>query len=127
VVEPDFQNPAAAWSTTSQTERLDRDQRWFMAVFVVKVALGMVAFAIKPWLGLLFFAVYAVYFWREIRGGQSGDVDMELEPLKLQPRAAQPANVAVLAQGGQKSLAGSASAPGLSFTLFCFIGMALWI
>jgi len=69
-----------------------------MAVFVVKVALGLVAFAIKPWLGLLFFAVYAVYFWREIRSGQPGDVGEELAPLKLQPRAAQPANAAVLTQ-----------------------------
>jgi cation:H+ antiporter len=98
VVEPDMQDAGTARSTTSQTQRLARDQRWFMAVFVVKVALGLVAFAMKPWLGLLFFAVYAVYFWREIRGGQPGDVGEELEPLKLQPRAAQPANVAVLAQ-----------------------------
>ena len=27
---------------------------------MVKVALGLVAFAVKPWLGLLFFAAYAV-------------------------------------------------------------------
>src|SRR6201996_7573072 len=98
VERDDTQDPGAARSTPSQTKRLARDQRWFMAVFVVKVALGLVAFAMKPWLGLLFFAVYAVYFWREIRGGQPGDVDVELQPLKLQPRAAYPANVAVLAQ-----------------------------
>jgi cation:H+ antiporter len=83
---------------TAQTARLAKDQRWFMAVFVVKVALGLVAFAIKPWLGLLFFAVYGVYFWREIRGGHIGDDHEELEPLKLQPRAARPATAAVLAQ-----------------------------
>jgi cation:H+ antiporter len=83
----------------AHTARLVNDQRWFMAVFVVKVALGLVAFAIKPWLGLLFFAVYAVYFWREIRGGTSGDHDEhELAPLKLQPRAVRPATTAVLAQ-----------------------------
>ncbi|MGB6513467.1 MAG: sodium:calcium antiporter, partial [Mycobacterium sp.] len=46
----------------AHTARLVKDQRWFMAVFVVKVALGLVAFAIKPWLGLLFFAAYGVYF-----------------------------------------------------------------
>ena len=46
------------------TARLARDQRWFMAIFIVKVALGLVAFAVKPWLGLLFFAAYGVYFWR---------------------------------------------------------------
>jgi cation:H+ antiporter len=82
--------------------RLAKDQRWFMAVFVVKVALGLVAFAIKPYLGLLFFAAYGVYFWREIRsgtGGSSGEPDeKELAPLKLQPRAVRPATTAVLAQ-----------------------------
>ncbi|MGH3969445.1 MAG: sodium:calcium antiporter, partial [Mycobacterium sp.] len=82
----------------TQTARLANDQRWFMAVFVVKVALGLVAFAIKPWLGLLFFAVYAVYFWREIRGSHAGEQEPALSPLKLQPRAARPATAAVLAQ-----------------------------
>ncbi|BBX47109.1 sodium:calcium antiporter [Mycobacterium cookii] len=96
VVEADAQDPA--WATTSQIERLARDQRWFMAVFVVKVALGLVAFALKPWLGLWFFAAYAIYVWREIRGGQACDADEELEPLKLQRRAARPATVAVLTQ-----------------------------
>lgn len=83
----------------AHTARLVKDQRWFMAVFVVKIALGLVAFAIKPWLGLLFFAAYGVYFWREIRGGASGDRDEhELAPLRLQPRATRPANTAVLVQ-----------------------------
>jgi cation:H+ antiporter len=99
IIEPDdAQDPDAAWFTTSQTERLARDQRWFIVVFVVKVVLGLVAFAVKPWLGVLFFAVYGVYFWREIRRGQHGDAVEVLEPLKLQPGATQPANVAVLAQ-----------------------------
>jgi cation:H+ antiporter len=83
----------------AHTARLIKDQRWFMAVFVVKVALGLVAFAIKPWLGLLFFAAYGVYFWREIRGGNSGDHDEQpLAPLKLRPRTARPATTAVLVQ-----------------------------
>jgi cation:H+ antiporter len=82
----------------AHTARLAKDQRWFMAVFVVKVALGLVAFAIKPWLGLLFFAVYGVYFWREIRGGTIADYEEELAPLKLQPRAVRPATTAVLVQ-----------------------------
>src|ERR1700761_9852313 len=81
VVEPDVRDRGAAWSTTSQTERLARDQRWFLAVFVVKVALGLVAFALKPWLGVLFFGVYAAYFFREIRGGDAGEAEAELEPL----------------------------------------------
>lgn len=98
--------------------RLVKDQRWFLAVFVVKVALGLVAFAFKPVLGLAFFAVYAVYFWREMSAGpdaphavdhaagdtapgapdaDAGDED-ELEPLKLQPRRRVPATWAVAAQ-----------------------------
>jgi cation:H+ antiporter len=78
--------------------RLARDQGWFLAIFVVKVALGLVAFAIKPWLGLLFFVVYAVYFWREIRGGGGHGHDADLQPLRLQRRRPQPAIWAVVTQ-----------------------------
>jgi cation:H+ antiporter len=84
--------------------RLAKDQQWFLAIFVVKVALGLVAFAFKPALGLLFFAAYAVYFWREMRGGpdtnEAGEVDHGdgLEPLKLQPKAKSPATWAVVVQ-----------------------------
>lgn len=63
----------------------------------MKVALGLVAFAFKPVLGPLFFAGNAVYFWREIRGGDDEE-GPELEPLKFQPRAASPATWAVVAQ-----------------------------
>jgi cation:H+ antiporter len=68
-------------------------------IFVVKVGLGLVAFAFKPWLGLLFFVAYAVYFWRELRGGGAASA-VDLEPLKLQPRRAVPSRLAVLAQTG---------------------------
>ncbi|MET7828107.1 sodium:proton exchanger [Streptomyces sp. NPDC005386] len=65
----------------------------------MKVALGLVAFAFKPVLGLLFFAAYAVYFWREIRGGDDDeDEGPDLEPLKFQPKAASPSTRAVAAQ-----------------------------
>ncbi|MFE3602181.1 sodium:calcium antiporter [Streptomyces sp. NPDC059096] len=82
-------------------KRLARDQKWFLPIFIVKVALGLVAFAFKPALGVLFFAAYAVYFFREIRSSRaddSGDEDEELEPLKLQPKAASPATWAVVLQ-----------------------------
>ncbi|MFJ1926698.1 MULTISPECIES: sodium:calcium antiporter [unclassified Streptomyces] len=79
-------------------KRLAKDQTWFLPIFVVKVVLGLVAFAFKPVLGVLFFAAYAVYFWREIRSGDDGGEDEELEPLKLRPRAAVPETWAVVVQ-----------------------------
>lgn len=81
-----------------EAARLAKDQRWFVAVFVVKVGLGLVAFAIKPWLGVLFFAVYAVYFWREMRGGAGDGEHEELAPLHIQPRQKSPATWAVVLQ-----------------------------
>ena len=85
--------------TPADVRRLAKDQVWFLPVFVVKVSLGLVAFAFKPTLGLLFFATYAVYFWREIRSGDDGGAGEEaLEPLKIQPGKSDPATWAVVAQ-----------------------------
>ncbi len=78
--------------------RLSRDQTWFVVIFAVKVALGLVAFALKPWVGLLFFAAYGVYFWREVSGADEGHSGEDLEPLKLQPRRARPGTGPVLIQ-----------------------------
>ncbi|GLW99105.1 hypothetical protein [Microtetraspora sp. NBRC 16547] len=91
---------AQALGTARDMARLAKDQTWFLPIFIVKVGLGLVAFAFKPVLGLLFFAAYAVYFWREIRGGHDDDdeLEVELEPLKFQPKAAAPATWAVIAQ-----------------------------
>jgi cation:H+ antiporter len=61
------------------SQRLARDQRWFLAVFAMQVAVGLLAFSFKPWLGVVFFAVYAVYFWRELSGGGAG-YSGDLEP-----------------------------------------------
>jgi cation:H+ antiporter len=80
------------------TRKLARDQRWFLVIFVVKVGLGLVTFAFKPWLGLLFFAAYGVYFWRELRAEDTGDEVAEIDPLRLQPRRATPATWAVVTQ-----------------------------
>jgi cation:H+ antiporter len=78
--------------------QLVRSQEWFLAIFVVKVTLGLVTFAIKPWLGLLFFAAYGLYFVRELRhGGEQADIT-ELRPLRLQRRRPVPATWAVVAQ-----------------------------
>jgi cation:H+ antiporter len=78
--------------------RLARDQTWFLVIFAVKVGLGLIAFAIKPWLGWLFFAAYGVYFLREMRAGGEHASSDGLEPLKLQPRRGAPARWAVSAQ-----------------------------
>lgn len=70
--------------------RLLNDQQWFLAIFVCKVGLGLVAFAYKPWLGGLFLLAYAAYVWREMTAsGEQSDVG-DLEPLKLTPRAETP-------------------------------------
>lgn len=69
-------------------KRLANDQLAFLAVFVVKVGLGLVAFAIKPWLGIFFLATYGIYVWREIVSADTAPEEEELEPLKLRPNNA---------------------------------------
>ncbi|SEN06210.1 cation:H+ antiporter [Luteibacter sp. UNCMF331Sha3.1] len=80
--------------------RLARDQSWFLGIFVVKVGLGLVAFAWKPWLGVLFLAAYAFYVWREMRDDTSGPDDEELEPLTFRRHEANPAMGWVVLQTG---------------------------
>lgn len=88
-----------ALGSAADMKRLAKDQKWFLPIFSVKVTLGLVTFAFKPVLGLLFFAAYAVYFWREIRGGDDDeDEGPDLEPLKFQPKATSPSTWAVAAQ-----------------------------
>ncbi|RAO74981.1 sodium:calcium antiporter [Dyella jiangningensis] len=70
--------------------RLSRDQAWFLAIFVVKCSLGLIAFAFKPWLGVLFLAAYGLYVWRELKSDDTAPEEEVLEPLKLQPKAANP-------------------------------------
>lgn len=104
--------------------RLARDQRWFLSIFVVKCALGLVAFALKPWLGVLFLAAYALYVWRELRTGDTSPEEEALEPLKFQPGAANPALWRVLAQSGL-ALAVIAIASRVFVTQIEVIGLAL--
>ena len=85
--------------------RLARDQGWFLVVFVFKVALGLLAFAWKPWLGGLFLLAYALYVWRELRAGEPEEAGRapeaeDIEPLKLLPRAARPSTGWALLQTG---------------------------
>jgi cation:H+ antiporter len=70
-------------------QRLSRDQGWFLLIFAFKIALGFLAFAIKPLLGWLFLAAYAAYTWAEVL--HEGDTpEGEPGPLKLQPKKAEP-------------------------------------
>src|ERR1700731_4332468 len=78
-------------------QRLSRDQSWFLLIFVFKIALGFVAFAIKPWLGWLFLMAYAVYTWSEMR--HEGDKpEGEPEPLKFQPKKPIPSTALAVVQ-----------------------------
>jgi cation:H+ antiporter len=79
--------------------RLSRDQLWFLAVFVVKIALGLLVFRYKPVLGFLFLAVYGVYVWSELR--EEGDEDEgEREPLKIRPGHPEPPLAWAFVQAG---------------------------
>ena len=100
---------AALWSNHRRLQRADRlvrvdhqrlarDQSWFLAIFAVKVGLGLVVFAFKPLLGVLFLLAYALYVWREVRSDDSAPEEETLEPLKLRPRHAEPAMRWVLVQ-----------------------------
>jgi cation:H+ antiporter len=66
--------------------RLRHDQTWFLCIFMLKVALGLLVFNYKPWLGALFLLAYAAYLLRELRGAQVLSSEA-LEPLKLHPKA----------------------------------------
>jgi hypothetical protein len=72
-------------------------QTWFLAIFV-KVGLGLVAFATRSWLVLVFFAAYGLYFVPEMRDDARAHTDADLEPLKLQPGRSNPLGLAVLVQ-----------------------------
>ncbi len=67
-------------------QRLARDQAWFMAIFVVKVALGVLVFSWKPWLGLLFLLAYGCYVKRELAISENVADAQTLAPLKFRPR-----------------------------------------
>lgn len=92
---------SARQSIALNGSRLSRDQAWFLLIFAFKIALGFVTFAYKPWLGWLFLAAYGLYTWLEMLH-EGGEPEGELEPLKLQPKAATPG---WLATAGQTLLA----------------------
>lgn len=70
--------------------RLARDQAWFMGIFIFKVGLGLLAFAWKPWLGIVFLIAYALYVKRELCRDEACSDGDDLEPLKIRPSDANP-------------------------------------
>lgn len=86
----------SAPSTAGCNGRL-ADQRWFMGIFLVATALGLVAFTGKSWLAPLFLLVYLVYVRRELKQSDSHEVELP-EPLKLAPNAEIPPLGKVLLQ-----------------------------
>lgn len=82
-----------AWFRT-----LANDQAWFLCIFLVKLALGLVLFAGKPLAGIAFLAVYALYCWREVRRQAPDAEEGELERLKFAPQLAVPTMAMVLLQ-----------------------------
>jgi cation:H+ antiporter len=90
------------WATVMRSVEgmLARDQKWFMAVFVFKIALGLVVFAYKPWLGIPFLIAYALYVRSSMTQEGECAVAEDLEPLKLRPRDAEPATAWALLQTG---------------------------
>jgi cation:H+ antiporter len=73
------------------TQRLSSDQAWFLVIFIVALALGLVSFPFKRWLGILLFGTYAWYVWREMTAGHGREHDDEqLEPLKFRPKNPNP-------------------------------------
>ncbi|AXE36848.1 sodium:calcium antiporter [Chromobacterium phragmitis] len=75
----------SSWQAQADHHRLSRDQTAFLAIFALKVLLGLFAFTIKPWLGLIFLGAYAAYAWREIRLADTAPEEEALEPLKIRP------------------------------------------
>lgn len=80
--------------------RLSRDQAWFLGIFVIKLGIGVIALAWKPWLGLFFLGIYALYFWREMTGEEKGEEEA-LDPLLIaRTQAAPPLGLVALQAGG---------------------------
>ncbi len=79
--------------------RLSQDQGWFLGIFAAKIGLGLVVFAIKPWLGLAFLTAYGIYLRKEIRT-ESTARESALEPLKLRPNDHAPSLAWIILQTG---------------------------
>jgi cation:H+ antiporter len=78
--------------------RLGKDQRWFMSIFIFKIALGLFVFGFKPWLGIAFLMAYAFYVHQEMKGEDDPEHLDFIEPLKMRPRDVNPSQFWALLQ-----------------------------
>jgi cation:H+ antiporter len=90
--------PAADPFADVDRSRLVLDQTWFLVIAGSALVLGLVAFAGKQWLGLLFFVGYALYVRRELSGDAPAHPSDDLEPLRLWRRDGDPPRWAVITQ-----------------------------
>ncbi|HEY1721098.1 MAG TPA: hypothetical protein VGG27_07620 [Magnetospirillaceae bacterium] len=86
----------------SRTEKADnrwltRVQIWFLAIFALKIGLGVVHFPHKAATGILFIIVYAWFCVSEFSAGERS-ASQDLNPLRIQPKAAEPSLFWVLVQ-----------------------------
>lgn len=79
------------------SNKLCKDQLWFLSIFFFKVLLGFLVFSGKSWTALLFLGAYALYFYKEMRAECTLPLE-ELEPLKFQPHKTNPTTSWVVGQ-----------------------------
>ncbi len=79
------------------SNKLSRDQLWFVSIFIFKVLMGLVIFSIKPFAGVLFLAAYAFYFYKEM-GAECIISEDAMAPLIFRPKEKDPTVFWVLAQ-----------------------------
>lgn len=80
------------------SQKLSRDQLWFLLIFIFKVSLGFVVFTGKMWTGLLFLVAYGVYAYKEMSDDTEDFNEEILEPLKFRPQNDNPETMYILLQ-----------------------------
>lgn len=73
------------------TSVLSKDQLWFLVIFGMSILLGLAPhFPGKRWFGLVFFAIYLLYFRRELQADDDQASDEGLAPLRFDPKREKP-------------------------------------
>ncbi|MGL4832446.1 MAG: sodium:calcium antiporter [Propionibacteriaceae bacterium] len=78
---------------------LSHDQLWFIFIFLSSIVLGLLpAFPGKRWFGLVYFAIYGYYFWRELKADDDTASAEGLEPLRFDKNSETPSKLAIWGQ-----------------------------